>query len=244
MINKEIHTTALGVHQGNLVERIMHYNLHGGVDNGISGIIIPCQPPRGDFNALSFLLNFPDAHARGCPVLTGLQVLSGVKAEIVSNVLPKELSVVINDLLANMHTCMLAVYSHQVPVAIKCWVTLFPMHNIILVSHCAIFSANLPILQSSAPATPKSAGESISIPVVPLCNPAPEVFPQLSTFLYTKCIDHLLATLLPQPAPASLYTEDPTSKSMHTQLQQLMTKLSVLTPAHVLLACTTAVNGP
>ena len=34
--------------------------LHGRVDNGISGIIIPCQPPRGDYNALSFLLNFPD----------------------------------------------------------------------------------------------------------------------------------------------------------------------------------------
>ena len=48
------------LHQGNLAERIMHYNLHGGVDNGISGIIIPCQPLRGDYNALSFLLNFPD----------------------------------------------------------------------------------------------------------------------------------------------------------------------------------------
>ena len=49
--------------QGNLAERIMHYNLHRGVDNGISGIIIPCQPLRGDYNALSFLLNFPDAVA-------------------------------------------------------------------------------------------------------------------------------------------------------------------------------------
>ena len=48
------------LHQGNLAERIIHYNLHGGVDNGISGIIIPCQPPRGDYNGLSFLLNFPD----------------------------------------------------------------------------------------------------------------------------------------------------------------------------------------
>ena len=91
---------------------------------------------------------------------------------------------------------------------------------------------------------PKSAGESILIPIVPLCIPAPEVFPQLSTFLYTKRIDHLLATLLPQPAPASLYTEDPTSESVRTQLQQLMTKLSALIPAHVLLARATAVNGP
>ena len=93
-----------------------------------------------------------------------LQVLSGVKAEIVSNVLPKELSVVVNDLSANMHTHMLAVYSCQVPAATKCWVMLFLTHNIILASHCA----NLAILQSSAPATPQSVGKSISIPIVPL----------------------------------------------------------------------------
>ena len=55
-------------HQGNLAERIMHYNLHRGVDDGISGIIIPCQPPRGDYNALSFLLNFPDARC-GCSLV-------------------------------------------------------------------------------------------------------------------------------------------------------------------------------
>ena len=61
-----------------------------------------------------------------------LQVLSGVKAETVSNVLPKELSVVINDLSANMPTYMLAVYSRQVPTATKHWVTLFMTHNIIL----------------------------------------------------------------------------------------------------------------
>ena len=138
-----------------------------------------------------------------------------------------------------MRTRMLAIYSHQVPAATKRWVMLFPMHNIILASHCA----NLPILQSSVPATPKSAGKSILIPVVPLCIPAPEVFSQLSTFLYTKRIDHLLATLLPQPAFPSIYTEVPTSKSVHTQLQQFATKLSVLAPAHVLLACATAVNG-
>ena len=72
---------------------------------------------------------------------------------------------------------------------------------------------------------------------------APEVFPQLSTFLYTKLIDHLLATLLPQPAFASLYTEDPTSESVHTQLQQFATKLTALPPAHVLLARAMAVNG-
>ena len=64
MLDKESHssrsTEPKVSHQGNLAERIIHYNLHGGVDNGISGIIIPCQPPRGDYNGLSFPLNFPD----------------------------------------------------------------------------------------------------------------------------------------------------------------------------------------
>lgn len=168
-----------------------------------------------------------------------LQVLSGVKAEPVSNVLPKELSVVINDLSSDMPTHMLAVYSRQVPATTKRRVTLFPAHNIILASHCA----NLPILQSSAPAVPTSGGESILIPVVPLCIPAPEVFPQLSTFLYTKRVDHLLATLLPLPAPAALYTEDPTNENVRTQLQQFATKLVAIAPAHVLLSRAMAVNG-
>ena len=63
-----------------------------------------------------------------------LQVLSGVKAEAVSNVLPKELSLVIHDLSSDMPTHILAVYSHQVPAATKCRVTLVPTHNIILAS--------------------------------------------------------------------------------------------------------------
>ena len=87
--------------------------------------------------------------------------------------LPKELFVVVNDLSANMPTHMLVVYSHQVPAATKRQVMLLVMHNIILASHCV----NLPILQSSASAMPKLAGESISIPVDPLCIPVPEVFP-------------------------------------------------------------------
>ncbi|KIM51268.1 hypothetical protein SCLCIDRAFT_33580 [Scleroderma citrinum Foug A] len=143
-------------------------------------------------------------------------VLSGVKAETVSNVLPKELSVVINDLLADMRTHMLAVYSLQVPAATK--------------------------RRSSAPTTPKSAGESISIPVVPLCIPAPEVFP---TFYLPLHQAHRPSpcNLLPQPAPAALYTEDPTSESVRTQLQQFAAKLAALAPAHILFARAMAVNG-
>lgn len=168
-----------------------------------------------------------------------LQVLAGVKAETVSNVLPKELTVVTDDLSSDMPTHMLAVYSRQVPAAAKRRVKLFPTHNIVLAAHCA----NLPILQQSNPITPHKAGESITIPVVPLCIPAPEVFPQLSTFLYTKRIDYLLATLLSHPVPSALYTEDPTSERVRSALQQCAGKLATLAPAHVLLSRAMAVNG-
>ncbi|KAG6329585.1 hypothetical protein ID866_9504 [Astraeus odoratus] len=168
-----------------------------------------------------------------------LEVLAGVKAELVSNVLPTELSVVVNDISCDMPTHMLAVYAHQAPANAKRRVTLFPTHNVILATHCA----NLPILEKSTPTPPESAGESITIPVVPLCIPAPGVFPHLSTFLYTKRIDHLLATILPCPAPAALYMGDPNSESVRSQLQQFASKLATMAPAHVLLARIMLVNG-
>ena len=80
-----------------------------------------------------------------------------------SNVLPKELSVVINDLSADMPTHILVVYSVKSPL---------PPNAGSRSSRCTTLflhlTVNLPILQSSAPAMPKSAGESISIPIVSL----------------------------------------------------------------------------
>ncbi|KIK98879.1 hypothetical protein PAXRUDRAFT_133258 [Paxillus rubicundulus Ve08.2h10] len=168
-----------------------------------------------------------------------LQVLAGVKAEPISNVLPKDLPAVVNDLSSDMPTHMLAVYSRQVNATTKRRVTLFPIHNIILAAHCA----NLPMLPTSNVAHPETAGSSISVPVVPLCIPAPEVFPQLSTFLYTKRIDHLLASLLPSPVPQQLYRDDPTSDSVHNLLQQFASKLATTYSDKALLAHAMAVNG-
>jgi hypothetical protein len=68
-------------------------------------------------------------------------------------------------------------------------------------SHFACFAASLA----------KYAGQEIKVPVVPLCIPAPEVFPRLSTFLYTKRIDHLLGSLLPCPSLPQPYLDDPTT---------------------------------
>ncbi|KAF8128587.1 hypothetical protein EV363DRAFT_1297594 [Boletus edulis] len=94
-----------------------------------------------------------------------LQVLAGVKAEPSSNVLPLKLDVVVNDLSSDMPTHMLGVYSRHVPAAAKRRVTLFPIHNIILATHCA----NLPILPPSNVTRPDAAGATISLPMVPLC---------------------------------------------------------------------------
>lgn len=168
-----------------------------------------------------------------------LRVLAGVKVESTSNHLPKELSVVINDLSSDVPTHMLAVYSRQVPATTKRRVTLFPVHNIILATHCA----NLPVLQKSNPTPPECVGQSISIPVVPLCIPVPEMFPPLSTFLYTKRIDYLLSTLLPSPVSSALLLEDPSSLNAQRSLQQFANKLAAITPAHILLARAMLVNG-
>jgi len=168
-----------------------------------------------------------------------LQVLAGVKAEPTSNVLPRELEAVVNDLSSDLPTHMLAVYGRHVPAATKRRVTLFPIHSIILATHCA----NLPILPPSNVIRPDTVGSTVSVPVVPLCIPAPDVFPQLSTFLYTKRIDHLLASLLPCPAPHPLYRGDPTSESVLTLLHQFAGKLATSYTVQTLLTHAMVVNG-
>ncbi|KAG2103379.1 uncharacterized protein F5147DRAFT_746682 [Suillus discolor] len=137
-----------------------------------------------------------------------LRVLAGIKAEPASNVLPRELSIIVNDVSSDVPTHMFAVFSSRQPApARRRRVTLFPAHNLVFAIHCA----NLPVLPTPAPAIAECAGQEIKVPVVPLCIPAPEVFPQLSTFLYTKRIDHLLGSLMPLPTPPQLYLDDPTT---------------------------------
>lgn len=136
-----------------------------------------------------------------------LRVLAGIKAEHVSNVLPRELSLVVNDVSSDMPTHMFAVFSSHQPAPARRRVTLFPAHNLVFATHCA----NLPVLPTQTPALVEHAGQEIKVPIVPLCIPAPEVFPQLSTFLYTKRIDHLLGSLMPLPTPPQLYRDDPTT---------------------------------
>jgi len=104
---------------------------------------------------------------------------------------------IVNDVSSDMPTHMFAVFSSRQPAPARHHITLFPAHNLIFAIHCA----NLPILPTSMPALVECAGQEIKVPVIPLCIPFPEVFPQLSTFLYMKCIDHFLASLMPLPIP-------------------------------------------
>ena len=165
------------------------------------------------------------------------QVLSSVQATPFSNALPKELSVIINDLSADLPTHMLAVYSRQSSHSPNPTrrVTLYPTHNIVMAAHCA----NLPMLPKSTISEPDGAG-MVLLPVVPLCIPAPEMFSQLLGFLYTKNVYHLLSILLPTGIggnPCSLHGRS------ETEVQQFSAKLRATYTPHALLTHAMGING-
>ncbi|KAG2336688.1 hypothetical protein BDR05DRAFT_1005667 [Suillus weaverae] len=139
-----------------------------------------------------------------------LRVLAGIKAEPVSNVLLKELSIIVNNVSSDMPTHMFVVFSSRQPAPACHCVTLFPAHNFVFATHCA----NLPVLPMQMPA----------IADHPSVHPCPQVFPQLSTFLYTKCIDDFIGSLMPLPTPPQLYCDDPTTvMPLLTQFAQKIT---------------------
>ena len=125
-----------------------------------------------------------------------LAALANVHAQPPVSSLPRELEIVVNEMVAaHCPTHMLAIYSNS-SAAQKRKVTLFPTHHLVLAAYCN----NLPALSTSSPDVTNS---TVRIPVVPLCLPSPETFSILQSYLYTKRIDILLAALLPAP-PSSL----------------------------------------
>ncbi|KAG1767623.1 hypothetical protein EV702DRAFT_1254392 [Suillus placidus] len=136
-----------------------------------------------------------------------LRVLAGIKAEPVSNVLLKELSIIVNDVSSDMPTHMFAVFSSHQPAPACRRVTLFPAHNFIFATHCV----NLPILPTQTPAIAECAGQEIKVPVLSIC-------------LYTKRIDDFIGSLMPLPTPPQLYRDDPTTvMPLLTQFAQKIT---------------------
>lgn len=173
-----------------------------------------------------------------------MQVLSSVEATPVKNSLPKELSIIVNDLSSDLPTHMLAVYSRQSSMSPNPTrrVTLFPTHNIVMASHCA----HLPMLPKSIIPTPDNIGQ-MTLPVVPLCIPAPDTFSQLSAYLYLKNANQLLASLLPtgQSTPSTLLSHslDDEDEAGSVELQHFSAKLRATYTPHALLAHAMTVNG-
>lgn len=71
-------------------------------------------------------------------------------------------------------------------------VLLFPVHAIVLASHCS----SLPRLPAS---TSQVSASAIALPVLPLKVPAPNTFAILHSFMYTHRLDSVLKALIPVP---------------------------------------------
>jgi len=127
-----------------------------------------------------------------------VKVLRSVDVTPPAGALPRELAVLVQDMSSDMPTHMFAVYGRQVNQP-RTRVIMYATHSIVWAANCAM----LPALPPSRPAVP-AAGERITIPVVPLRLPDPTSFPTLSSYLYTKRADRLLAALLPSPPPAEV----------------------------------------
>lgn len=125
--------------------------------------------------------------------------------------LPKELQIYVQGPPSVLPTHMFAVHGPNKPTpsapgpAAPNKVMLIPAHELVFAANCAYLPA-LPKLSggpsSCAPdaqlaSPPSSDGIVVTVPLVPLCLPAPEVFPQLQHYLYTKQCQSLLAWLVP-----------------------------------------------
>ena len=126
-----------------------------------------------------------------------LSAAANMRLEILeSHLLPKELKITLTGpVAAACPTHILAVYSspekHQ-----RQHFTLYPVHAIVLATHCANLPS-FPALKSS----PALKG-TMNIPVLPLGLPSATTFPLLQSYLYTKRIDTLLSKLLPASPPS------------------------------------------
>ncbi|KAI0942843.1 hypothetical protein AcV7_002141 [Taiwanofungus camphoratus] len=184
------------------------------------------------------LADLPPQYIRDALAVTGpdlVRVLAGARPEPLQNthVLPRELSVVVNDISSSMPTHMLAVYALR-PNAPTHRVSLVPVHSIVLAAHCA----SLPSLPPSRPAVPDQPGSQIRIPVQSLRLQHAESWPALSAYLYTKHPVPLLATLIPgvPPLPQPGQTR---RERLLCWAHQLATTYTV----HALLAFAMRVNG-
>ncbi|KAJ7248133.1 hypothetical protein B0H12DRAFT_1235051 [Mycena haematopus] len=177
-------------------------NVNGNVAVTSTKISLPRTLPRPVLGEVD-LYALTDAH----PTLAGIPAeyirdrlpsstsdmraaLQAVQISVCKSSLPKELEILMNDVVAAAcPTHMLAVFNDG-PLSFgqKRHVSLFPIHDLVLRVHCT----NLPALPQSQPSTSFSHA---TIPVVPVRLPSPETFPLLHAYLYTRQPATLLASL-------------------------------------------------
>jgi hypothetical protein len=115
-------------------------------------------------------------------------------------------------------------------------ITLYPVHSIVLAAYCSKLPAFSP---TSAEVTSVSLGQNlkdVTIPIRPICLPSPQTYPQLSSFLYTKRTDALLASMMPCLPPTTLEDEP-------SQIPTFATKLAGTYTIQALLQHTMFVHG-
>ncbi len=161
-----------------------------------------------------------------------MAVLASSTANPSKDTLPNEMPLLVHNLSSDLPTHVLAIHASQqtsTPNTGKSKVTLFPIHAIILAAFCA----SLPALPHSRPTIPdtfdsSSQSVTISIPVIPLSLPSPELFPLLCTFLYTRRTDHLLSSLLSCPSMTSGADDDSIRRSLYLLARRLAVERSIV----------------
>ncbi len=106
--------------------------------------------------------------------------------------------------------------------------TMFPFHDLVLATHCA----SLPPLpypdDSTAPKPEVRANSSITItlPIVPVRLPNPELFKPIYDYLYNKNSGRLLSVLLPLPSSAMPRRDSATSSSDASPSEEFKTRVA------------------
>lgn len=123
--------------------------------------------------------------------------------------LPREITIIIEDMTSVAPTHMLAVHGPRpkdAPEGAKTQVTLFPIHSLILAVHCANLPPfPAPINHFSTEENPTS--REVVLPVRPLFLFSPRTLPFLLEYLYLKRTDALLRHIIPVILPATLIDE-------------------------------------
>lgn len=159
--------------------------------------------------------------------------MTSVSAEVDSASLPKELTVVVNDLAAtNYPTHMLAVYApvpkkaenaSATPMP-KTEVKLYPVHALLIASHCAKLGALPPSPITNQVFPPASTPRTVTIPVRTMCLPSPETFPVLLTYLYLRRQEVLFDAFLPTEPPSEFINDCTSEEQIISLAKNLGTK--------------------